>query len=220
MPFHVIQRGNNRSACFGAIADYERYLALLTDRARWHGVAVHAYVLMTNHIHLLLTPRDEDGLTSVMKALGQMYAQYINRKYGRSGSLWDGRFRSCLVETESYLLCCHRYIEANPVRAGMVEHPDDYPWSSYRANALGAANPMLSVHPSVEALGRTPMERQASYRALFEGELAPAVLEEIRTSTLSGHALGSPLFRRRIARELGRPVDRQKRGPKARKLSV
>lgn len=220
MPFHVVQRGNNRSICFGAIADYERYLALLHDRSIWHGVAIHAYVLMTNHIHLLATPRDKAGLPDMMKALSQLYAQYVNRKYGRSGSLWQGRFRSCLVESDGYLLTCHRYIESNPVRAGMVRDPGDYPWSSFRANALGASNALLSVHPCVAAMGSTPVDRQAAYRALFDQDLMPAVLEEIRSSTIAGHALGSPSFRRRIAIELGRPVERQKRGPRAQKLSA
>lgn len=219
MPFHLVQRGNNRSACFAAANDYERYLALLRERSTWHGVAVHAYALMTNHVHLLMTPSTDDALTWMMKSLAQMYAQYINRKYRRTGSLWEGRFRACLIDSESYLLTCYRYIEANPVRAHMVLDAGDYPWSSYRANALGMANPILMPHPAFEGLGRTADERRAAYRELFEAPLPGAFVDEIRSTTLSGSALGTREFRRQIADRLGRAVEPKKRGPK-RKLSV
>jgi putative transposase len=214
VPFHVIQRGNNRTACFFRDEDYQRYLNDLRAQARKHGVAIHAYVLMTNHVHLLATPQNPDGVGLLMKFLGQLYVQYVNRSYRRTGSLWEGRFRSCLVDTEGYLLYCHRYIECNPVRAGMAKRPGDYPWSSYRANAEGADDPLLTAHAVVQALGRTPVERQAAYRELFRQDLEPGVVDQIRDTTNGGFALGSDRFRQDIAYTLGRYTERQRRGPK------
>lgn len=147
--WHIIQRGNNRSSCFYADDDYRRYLYLLQEQARDHGCRVHAYVLMTNHVHLLVTPARADSVSLMMKHLGQRYVQYINRTYRRTGTLWEGRFRSCLAQDEGYALACYRYIELNPVRAGMVEHPAEYPWSSYRANAQGERNVVIMPHEPV-----------------------------------------------------------------------
>jgi putative transposase len=214
MPFHVIQRGNNRSDCFHRDADHVRYLRDLQSQALEHGVAIHAYVLMTNHVHLLMTPRDSDGVGSLMKALGQRYAQYLNRAYQRTGSVWDGRYRSCLVDTESYFLTCHRYIECNPVRAGMAADPAAYRWSSFRANALGQPDEIVTAHSCVLALGRTPAEREAAYRELFDRELPTGMVDEIRKATNGGFALGSQAFRDKVAKVLGCPVQRRKRGPK------
>lgn len=215
IPLHVIQRGNNRSRCFHSDADRRRFLDYLGQQARRHSVSVHAYALMSNHVHLLMTPeQDDDAIGLVMKFLGQHYVQYFNRTYGRTGSLWEGRFRSCLVDRETYLLCCHRYIEMNPVRAGMVRQPDDYPWSSYRANAMGQPDPLLSIHPVVAALGRTPDERRAAYRELFQHALESTVIDEIRNATKGGRALGAPPFVTAMAREFGRPVTKVRRGPK------
>ena len=214
MPFHVIQRGHNRSACFFSERDYYCYLRELTVQAVHHNVAVHAYVLMTNHVHLLVTPASDDGLGQVMKVVGQRYVDYVNRTYGRSGTLWGGRFRSCLVDSEGYLLRCHQYIEMNPVRAGMIDHPAAYPWSSYRFNAEGVANPALTLHPAVTALGDSPERRRLAYRELFQQDLQSEWLAQIRDSTNGGHVLGSGSFQDKIARTLGRPVARQKRGPK------
>jgi putative transposase len=214
IPFHVIQRGNNHSACFYAAQDYRCYLDDLREQTQRHRVALHAYVLMTNHVHLLMTPSEADGISQVMKFLGQRYVQYVNRTHRRCGTLWEGRFRSCLVDSEEYLLICHRYIEANPVRAGMVDHPGDYPWSSYRSNAHGEPADLLSLHPAIAALGRTPAERHAAYRELFRDELGPKLIDQIRTMTNGGFALGSERFQKQIAETLNRPVVRQKRGPK------
>jgi len=135
IPWHIIQRGNNREACFYDEMDYRYYLQALEEQADKYHCRIHAYVLMTNHVHLLLTPEETDSAALLMKHLGQRYVQYINRTYRRSGTLWEGRFKSCLAQDETYVLTCHRYIELNPVRANMVDHPRDYPWSSYRANA-------------------------------------------------------------------------------------
>jgi putative transposase len=214
VPFHVIQRGHNRNPCFFREEDYRRYLDELGVQALRHGVGIHAYVLMTNHVHLLATPPDADALGLFMKSLGQRYVHYVNRSYERTGTLWGGRFRSCLVDSESYLLVCHRYIECNPVRAGMVATPGAYRWSSYRANALGASDPVLTPHPCVAALGKN------AYRDLFLQELDSAMLDRIRDTTNAGFALGSDRFRRDVARRLGRRVEALRRGRKPRRAKL
>jgi putative transposase len=136
-PQHVIQRGNNRSPLFNVEADYACFLHYMQDACRRHGCHVHAYVLMTNHIHLLITPESKDGLSKVMQSVGRRYVQYFNTSYQRTGTLWEGRYKATIVDSESYLLTCYRYIELNPVRAKLVGHPAEYRWSSYHANALG-----------------------------------------------------------------------------------
>jgi len=214
LPFHVIQRGHNRSACFFSERDYQHYLHELLLQTRHHGVAVHAYVLMTNHVHLLMTPGLDDAIGQVMKVVGQRHTQFINRSRERSGTLWQGRFRSCLVDTDDYLLRCHQYIETNPVRAGMVGNPGTYPWSSYRFNALGEANPLLVRHPLAASLGRSPEEQRAAYRELFLDVLDPDLIARIRSTTNGGYALGSAAFMAKMAVALGRRVARQKTGPK------
>lgn len=183
IPWHVVQRGNNRSACFFSAADYAFYLALLQEQARKFGCAVHAYVLMTNHVHLLLTPETERSVGQVMKNLGQRYVQRINKAYGRSGTLWEGRFKSCLIADQGYLLTCCRYIEKNPVRAGMVAHPREYPWSSYRCNAEGKDSALLKPHPVYLELGSTREARCRQYQVLFEERLEAGKVKEIRRAT-------------------------------------
>jgi putative transposase len=206
IPFHVIQRGHNRGSCFFSPVDRAYYLSELREQAGRWGVTVHAYVLMTNHVHLLMTPADADGIPRLMKLLGQRYVCHVNRTQQRTGTLWEGRYRSCLVDTEGYLLTCHRYIELNPVRAGLVGHPAEYPWSSYRANALGEGDPVLSPHPVMGSLGRDPAERQAAYRELFRHDLAPQVIEEIRASTNGGFVVGGERFQKEMANRLQRQV--------------
>jgi putative transposase len=137
IPQHITQRGNNRQVCFHADNDYRLYLELLHEACRAHDCSLHAYVLMTNHAHLLMTPATPEGVSKVMRDLGRDYVRAINRTYRRTGTLWEGRFKSSLVDTNRYCLTCYRYIEFNPVRAGMVSHPADYPWSSYHVNARG-----------------------------------------------------------------------------------
>jgi putative transposase len=153
IPLHLIQRGNNRQACFFADADYLTYLDWLDDYAKSTGCLIHAFVLMTNHVHLLLTPEKQDSAGNLMKRLGQRYVQYINRSYRRSGTLWEGRFRSCIVQQEEYLFSCQRYIEMNPVRAGIIQHPDEYQWSSYQANGLGKGFGFIHHHSLYQDLG-------------------------------------------------------------------
>jgi len=220
VPFHVIQRGHNRAPCFFADADRAYYLEELRRQAEGRGVAVHAYVLMTNHVHLLMTSADADGIPDAMKLLSQRYVQYINRRRQRTGTLWEGRYRSCLVDSEGYLLACHRYIELNPVRAGMVDDPAAYRWSSYRANALGAPDAVIRHHPVMESLGRELPDRHAAYRELFSNELPAQFVEQIRASTNSGFALGSERFHKEMAALLRRRVTPLSRGGARSKGSV
>jgi len=212
VPVHLIQRGNNRAACFFAHADYLVYLQHLAELARQHDCLVHAYVLMTNHVHMLLTPRAADGASLLMKHLGQRYVQYVNRTYRRSGTLWEGRFKSCLAQSEAYVLTCYRYIELNPVRAGMVVHPRDYRWSSYRANAEGEACHWVVAHDEYFRLGATAAARQENYRSLFEAHIDPALITAIRDATNGNVALGNLRFQLEIEAALGQRARRGKAG--------
>ncbi|MDP1613218.1 MAG: transposase [Sulfuritalea sp.] len=217
VPLHIIQRGNNRQACFVADEDCRFYLDWLHDYAIRTGCLIHAYVLMTNHVHLLLTSPRAEGVGALMKALGQRYVQYFNRTYRRSGTLWEGRFRSCPTQQEAYLLACQRYIELNPVRAGMVEHPAEYRWSSYRANAQGEPDALISPHPLYLALSPDAVERRATYRELFRQELEPGLVDSIRQATNGNYALGDARFGEQIAQALGQRAVPGKAGrpPKA-----
>lgn len=212
VPLHVIQRGNNRQACFFTDEDRSFYLQWLAEHSRKAGCAIHAFVLMTNHVHLLVSTDQPNGVAAMMKAVGQRYVQYINRTYRRSGTLWEGRFRSCLVQDAGYLLGCHRYIELNPVRAGMVEHPAEYRWSSYRANAQGEACRLLTPHPEYLALDGNESRRRDAYRDLFRYELEPGLVDAIRSATNGNYALGDERFSAQITQALGRRVVRGKSG--------
>ena len=208
VPLHIIQRGNNRTACFFAEQDYRFYLHHLGELAQRLGCGVHAYVLMTNHVHLLVTPSESDSASLLMKHLGQRYVQYVNRVYRRSGTLSEGRFKSSLVQRQGYVLKCQRYIELNPVRAGMVPNPRDYPWSSYRANGDLHASGLVTPHVGYVALGETPERRAAAYRRLFQIELDEEELKEIRSAANGGFALGNQRFKDEISAMLGRRVER------------
>ena len=212
VPLHIIQRGNNRNACFFGDHDHDCYLHHLGELAARHGCSIHAHVLMTNHVHLLLTPWRPDGASLLMKHLGQRYVQYVNRTYLRSGTLWEGRFRSSIVQAETYLLRCQRYIELNPVRAGMVDSPEKYRWSSFGANALGHPDRLVTPHPVVLALGADEPRRRAAYLDLFRSRLEAGEPEEIRASTNAGYALGIERFRAKIAIALGCRVGPGKSG--------
>ena len=201
---HVIQRGNNREACFHDEPDYKAYLANLKDAASRYRVAVHAFVLMTNHVHLLVTPNDERGVSRMMQAQGRKYVQYFNYTHGRTGTLWEGRYKSTLVDSENYLLEVYRYIELNPVRAGMVRHAGEYPWSSYRHNALGKPIRWLNSHPLYRQLGENDEERQEAYRELFLGRMPERTLEQIRHATNKAWVLGDERFKAQIAARTGR----------------
>jgi len=206
VPLHLVQRGNNRQICFVADMDYRCYLKWLREYAAATGCRLHAYALMTNHVHLLLTPPRRDAPGKLMKVLGQRYAQYFNRTYQRTGALWDGRYRSCPVQEEQYLMNCQRYIELNPVRAGMVKHPADYRWSSYRVNAHGLQSSLVTPHEVYLSLGSEPVSRRKAYRQLFQYALEPKALDEIRAATKGNFVLGSDSFAKQISAALGRRV--------------
>ncbi|MFV0436462.1 MAG: transposase [Desulfopila sp.] len=212
IPLHIIQRGNNRQACFFTDEDYRLYLAWLGEYSCNTNCEIHAYVLMNNHVHLLLTPKYKESAGDLMKRLGQRYVQYINRTYGRSGTLWEGRFRSCVIEEDVYLLTCQRYIELNPVRAGIVNHPGEYTWSSYQINGEGKPSLLISHHPLYHDLGHDESERTAAYRALFRQELESREIADIRRATNGNFALGSNSFQEKMANMLGRRVAPGKAG--------
>jgi putative transposase len=188
---HLTQRGNNRADCFRRDSDYVLYLLHLRELCARHRCVLHAYCLMTNHVHLLLSPSSAQACQMLMKQLGQRYAQQFNRKYGRTGSLWEGRYHSSVATTRRYVLGCYRYIELNPVDAGMVNHPARYTWSSYRANALGVDDRLVVPHAEFLALGLDEAAQRYAYAALFEEALDESLLAEIRASTRGGYPMGS-----------------------------
>jgi putative transposase len=201
-PQHVIQRGNNRAVIFHRDEDYLLYRSWLGHAAAEHACAIHAYVLMTNHVHLLVTPTRADGLPRMMQALGRRYVLYVNKTYQRTGTLWEGRYRATPIDSEEYFLTCTRYIEMNPVRAGMVEHPQAYRWSSYRAHAHGVPDALLTGHPMYDRLGLADTERQGAYRELFHAPLEDRTINSIRAATNGGRPLGNDRFKREIAAAL------------------
>ncbi len=211
-PQHLIQRGNNREPIFASDEDRSFYLECLQDAAERHGCALHAHVLMTNHIHLLVTPETEHSLPKTLQSVGRRYVQYFNYAYGRTGTLWEGRYKATLIDSERYLLTCMRYIELNPVRAGMVTHPGDYPWSSYQYNARGDENSLVTQHSLYRRLGRTVDARQSAYRQLFRSQLAKADVDAIREATNKAWVLGNDRFREKIEALSGRRASQQARG--------
>jgi putative transposase len=214
VPLHIVQRGHNREPCFFCEDDYTSYLYWLERALAETGCALHAYVLMTNHVHLLLTPRKAATVPRLLISLGRRYVQYINKTYKRTGTLWDSRYKSSSIQADTYLLLCQRYIELNPVRAAMVDDPAHYRWSSYRRNGLGQADSRLTSHPLYDGLGRDDKERQLNYRHLFRTELDRAALDDIRLAINQNQPMGNTRFLakieattgiRREARPRGRP---------------
>jgi putative transposase len=203
VPLHIVQRGHNREPCFRAEDDYGRYLNWLQEALAAHECALHAYALMTNHVHLLLTPERAEAVPRLIISLGRHYVQYVNRRYRRTGTLWDSRYKSSLVQTERYLLACYRYIELNPVRAAIVDEPAHYRWTSYRANALGQPDARVTPHPLYRALGNDDRERQAAYRALFRTQLDRAAADAIRLALTQNQPLGNERFTEKIAQMTG-----------------
>jgi len=209
---HVIQRGNNRQSCFVSDEDHWAYTGWLKEYSSRYGVDVHAWVMMTNHVHLLCTPQGDDGISKMMQAVGRRYVQYFNREYRRSGTLWEGRFKSCLVQDEIYLLELYRYIELNPVRAKMVKDPGEYRWSSYQINGFEKESELCTPHREYLALGNDPSERQTRYRELFAHHVEGELLKDIRSNTNKGMAVGSDRFKKEIETLTGRRLQSKKRG--------
>ena len=211
-PLHVIQRGNNHEALFFDEGDYHLYLQWLGEAANRHGCAIHVYVLMTNHVHVLMTADRPDSLPKTFQSLGRRYVQYVNTTYQRTGTLWEGRYRATLIDSEGYFLTCCRYIELNPVRAEMVTHPREYPWSSYHFHAEGRADPLVTPHALYQQLGPTAAERQKAYRELFRHHVSEETLEAIREATNKAWILGSEGFKNQMARKIDRRLAPLPRG--------
>ena len=214
-PHHIIQRGNNRQVIFAAPADYQRMLDLLGENARRLGVSIHAYVLMDNHFHLLATPQLVDGLAQMMQAVGRRYVRYFNDAQGRTGTLWEGRYKSTLIQTDRYLLACMAYIDLNPVRAGLVAQAGDYAWSSHGHYIGRKTDKLITPHPLYWELGNTPFAREAAYADLVRAGVSDQQRADLTQSALSGWALGEDDFvadlqkktARRVAKgSAGRPV--------------
>lgn len=211
-PQHIIQRGNNRSAIFARDADYDFYLHCLSEACARYACDVHAYVLMPNHVHVLVTPWRANSVSKVLQSVGGRYAQYVNASYRRTGSLWEGRYRSTVLDPAEYLLACMAYIELNPVRAGLAAVAAEYRWSSYGRNAEGRVNLLIRPHPVYDELGSTPRERQEGYRALLAVPIDPRTLADIRNMTNKGWVLGGANFRSRYEAVLNRRMHPLPRG--------
>lgn len=212
IPLHVIQRGVNRMPCFFTDVDRRFYLKCLAKYAARRRCAVHAYVLMTNHVHLLVTPEVAGGVARMLQDLGRVYVRTINLVHGRTGTLWDGRFRSSLIDSDSYLFHCHRYIESNPVRAGMVSRASDYPWSSHDHYALGRTNPLIKEHALYKSLDTHEPTRRKCFSVLSLDALPNEVIDRIRVAANANAALGSEAFLARASALAGRDVRVPRRG--------
>jgi putative transposase len=212
MPLHIVQRGHNRSACFFAEEDYLCYLHWLSEALKETDCALHAYVLMTNHVHLLITPTRAESVSRFIMALGRRYVQYINKTQGRTGTLWDSRYKSSLIDADDYLLSCQRYIEMNPVRAGMVDDPAHYRWSSYRHNALQQSDGLVTPHDVYNALGSDEPSRSKHYRALFRSQLDRDPINDIRMALQQSQPLGNSHFADQIEKMTGQRREVKARG--------
>ncbi|VAW68511.1 Transposase and inactivated derivatives [hydrothermal vent metagenome] len=212
-PQHVIQRGNNRQNIFREEEDYEFYFEKLLAASRQHQCDVHAYVLMTNHVHLLITPHTEEGIGKMLQMIGRYYVQYFNKKYKRTGTLWEGRYKATLINSEQYLLSCMRYIEENPVRAkNMAKHPSEYYWSSYQCNAQGQYDELVVTQREYKKLAKTASGRQIAYRALFCKRMSNETLQQVREATNKAWVLGDDKFKRKIVKKLNRALESKGHG--------
>lgn len=211
-PHHIIQRGNNRQAIFSGEADYQLLLDLIDEHARKQQVAVHGYVLMSNHFHLLATPETEEGIPQMMQAVGRRYVRNYNLRQGRSGTLWEGRYRSTLIQAERYLLACMVYMDLNPVRAGMVADPADYRWSSHQHYIGRRADKLITPHPLYWELGNTPFARDEAYGALVRAGIGEKEKQALTDSAMRGWALGEPDYVADLQRRTERRVARSQAG--------
>ncbi len=219
IPCHVIQRGNNRQVCFFTEQDYLFYLSCLADSCQKYQVDLHAYVLMTNHVHLLVTPITAYGISNVMQSIGRRYVQYINKQFNRTGTLFEGRFKASLIQADEYLLACMKYIELNPIRANMVIHPADYKWSSYRVNVGETTRKLLKPHPVYLALSTLPADVNNKYKALFSEGLPEKVTSRFTQAGLCSMPVGNTRFTEEIEKALGYSIGKVKRGRPAKTLA-
>ena len=213
-PMHIVQRGHNRAACFLEPSGYELYLGLLNELHERFGCQIHAFVLMTNHVHLLVTPERKDSASELMRRVNLRFVQAMNRRYGRTGSGWEGRFWSSVIDTRSYFMTTHRYIELNPIRAGLVKRPENYLWSSHAANAFGVPCPFIRAHAVYLALGSHTDRRRAAYRNLFREKLEDKDLDRIRHALRRNLPLGSDDFIDDLERRLGVRLRTGRPGPR------
>ncbi len=211
-PHHIIQRGNNRQAIFAGNADYEALLAMLEEHATQAGVAIHSYVLMSNHFHLLATPGTAQAIPQMMQAVGRRYVRYFNQRQGRTGTLWEGRYKSTLIQAERYLLACMAYIDLNPVRAGLVAEPADYPWSSHLHYVGRRSDRLITPHPLYWELGNTPFSREATYAELVRSGITAQQRSALTDSALRGWALGEPDYVADLQKRTARRVSKTRAG--------
>lgn len=220
-PHHIIQRGNNRQAIFGSPADYELLLSLIDEHARKQQVAVHAYVLMSNHFHLLATPETAEGIPQMMQAVGRRYVRNFNLRQARTGTLWEGRYKSNLIQAERYLLACMVYMDLNPVRAGMVADPADYPWSSHAHYIGRRSDRLITPHPLYWELGNTPFARDQAYGDLVRAGVSDEQKRALTDSALRGWALGEMDYVTDLQRRTERRVSRAQPGrPRTRAIDL
>lgn len=212
IPAHVVQRGNNREACFFCDDDYKFYLSLLKEGLKRYGGELHAYCLMTNHVHWLITPQEEDSISRIVQHVGRQYVQYINKYYRRSGTLWEGRHKGSLVDADQYLLACYRYIELNPVSAAMVASPGEYTWSSFHFNGLGLKNDLITPHKVYEQLHVDNGQRRERYLALFKAPMCTQEIDLIKKAVGKNFPTGNSQFKEQIERALGRKLGLGVRG--------
>lgn len=211
-PHHIVQRGNNRQVIFADSQDFATMLALLAENAQKFAVAIHAYVLMDNHFHLLATPATAEALPLMMQAVGRSYVRYFNQRHGRSGTLWEGRYRSTLIQAERYLLACMVYIDLNPVRAGLVAQPGAWPWSSHQHYLGQRIDKLVTPHALYWALGNTPFAREAAYAALVQAGIGSAEQVALTDAALRGWALGDADFVAELQKKSPRRVTKAKPG--------
>lgn len=210
IPCHIVQRGNNRQACFFSKQDFAYYINVLTDALKTYRVELHAFVLMTNHVHLLMTPSCHEGISNVMQSTGRKYVRYINGLYNRTGTLWEGRHKTSLIDSANYLLTCQRYIELNPVRANMVMRPGDYRWSSYQANANGKSIRCITPHSEYLTLGINKELREQNYREILHHVLLPEQIHQLRECLQHNYPLGSDNFTTQIEQTLDTKIGQLK----------
>ncbi len=212
VPLHIVQRGHNREPCFFGEEDYYAYLHGLGEALTKQKCALHAYALITNHVHLLITPKHAENVPRLIIALGRRYGHYLNTTYRRSGPLWDSRYQSSLIQAETYLLTCQRYSELNPLRAARVDDPAHYRRTSYRAHALGQANPYLTLQPIYVALGVKDKQRQTAYRALFRTPMDKDAIDDLRLALNQNQPLGNRRFYAKIEKLTGERREAKPRG--------